>query len=114
MDHATAFLDSAASAQTIDLLGGSLTAPLNLEATIKDWNSDGQMVFSKVGPAPSVGSVQFNQTSDAGGDLQLFGASGAQVGDLHLLGTYATSDFTITSSPGGNVISVSGIAHSSV
>ena len=110
-DHATVSLDSTASTQTVDLLGGRLTAPLTLEATIKDWNSDGHMVF---GGAGSVSSVQFNQTSDAGGDLQLFGASGAQVGDLHLLGTYATSDFTITPLRGASDISASGIAPPSV
>ncbi len=114
VDHATVFLDSTASTQTVDLLGGRLTAPLTLEATIKDWNSDGHMEFGNVGGAGSVSSAQFNQTSDAGGDLQLFGASGAQVGDLHLLGTYATSDFTITRLPGASGISVSGIAPPSV
>lgn len=106
-DHATVSVGSTASTQTIDLLGGRLTAPLTLEATIKDWNSDGHIVF---GGAGSVGSVQFNQTSDAGGDLQLFGAGGAQVGNLHLLGTYATSDFTITPLRGASDISASGIA----
>lgn len=106
-DHATVSVGSTASTQTVDLLGGRLTAPLTLEATIKDWNSDGHVVF---GGAGSVGSVQFNQTSDAGGDLQLFGAGGAQVGDLHLLGTYATSDFTITPLRGASDISASGIA----
>jgi len=110
-DHATVSLGSTASTQTVDLLGGRLTAPLTLEATIKDWNSDGHMVF---GGAGSVSSVQFNQTSDAGGDLQLFGAGGAQVGDLHLLGTYATSDFTITPLRGASDISASGIAPPSV
>jgi len=49
------------------------------------------MEFGGVGGAGSVSSVQFNQTLDAGGDLQLFGASGAQAGDLHLLGTYTKS-----------------------
>ncbi len=106
VDHANVALDSTASTQTVDLFGGRLSAPLTLEATIKDWNSDGRVVF---GGASSVNSVQFNQTSDAGGDLQLFGASGAQVGDLHLLGTYATSDLTITPLRGASDISASGI-----
>lgn len=111
VDHAAASMYNTSSTQTVDLLGGQLTAPLFLQATIKDWNSDGRIVF---GGAGSVGSVQFNQTLDAGGDLQLFGASGAQVGNLHLLGTYATSDFTITPLPSASVISASGHAPPSV
>ena len=111
VDHATASVYNTSSTETVDLLGGQLTAPLFLQATVKDWNSDGRIVF---GGAGGVGSVQFNQTSDAGGDLQLFGASGAQVGDLHLLGTYATADFTITPLPGASVVSASGIAPPSV
>ena len=91
VDHATAGLYGAAGTQTIDLLGGTLNTAVSLAATIKDWNSDGTLMFN---PTAIVRSVQFNQTSDEGGDLQLFGGAG-QIGDLHLLGTYATSDFTV-------------------
>lgn len=73
VDHANIGLYSAASTQTVDLLGGTLGTSPTLEATIKDWNNDGQLVFT---PAVSVRSVQFNQTSDASDDLQLFGAPG--------------------------------------
>ncbi len=104
LDHANASLNSAASTQTVDLLGGTLGTSPTLEAAIKDWNNDGQLTFTS---AFGVNSVQFNQTSDAGGDLQLFGAAG-QVGDLHLLGTYATSDFTLVSRSGGTSLGVSG------
>ena len=109
VDHANVSLHSAASTQTVDLLGGTLGTSPTLEATIKDWNNDGQLTFTSA----FVSSVQFNQTSDAGGDLQLFGASG-QVGDLHLLGTYATSDFTLVSRSGGTSLGVSGHAPPSV
>jgi len=91
VDHATANLFGAASTQMVDLLGGTLNTAVSLAATIKDWNNDGTLTFN---PSAIVRSVQFNQTSDAGGDLQLFGAAG-QIGDLHLLGAYATSDFTV-------------------
>ncbi len=110
VDHANVSLYSAASTQTVDLLGGTLGTSPTLEATIKDWNNDGQLTFAL---AFSVNSVQFNQTSDAGGDLQLFGAAG-QVGDLHLLGTYATSDFTLAPSRSGTSLGVSGHAPLSV
>lgn len=108
VDHATVSVGSTASTQTIDLLGGRLYAPPSLEATIKDWNSDGHLAFFN--GIVGINSVQFNQTSDTGGDLQLLGPTGGQVGDIHLLGTYATSDFTITRAPGGTDISASGIA----
>ena len=106
VDHATASLNSAASTQTVDLLGGRLYVSPTLEATIKDWNSDGHLAFFN--GIANINSVQFNQTSDTGGDLQLLGPAGGQVGDLHLLGTYATSDFTVTRTPGGTDISASG------
>ncbi len=106
VDHATASLYGAAPTQTVDLLGGTLNTSVSLAATIKDWNNDGSLMFN---PSVSIQSVQFNQTSDAGGDLQLFGASGAQVGDLHLLGSYATADFTVgQQTQQGTSIGVSG------
>ncbi len=91
VDHASASLFYGAdSTQTLDLLAGSVTVSPSLQAMIKDWNSSGTLVMYS-----PVSSVQFNQTSDAGGDLQLFNGS-SQVGDLNVLGTYVTSDFTLT------------------
>lgn len=104
VDGGTANLFGAADTQTVELLGGTLNTSVSLAAAIKDWNNDGILTFN---PSVSVNSVQFNQTSDAGGDLQLFGASG-QVGNLHLLGTYATSDFTVTHSRQGTSLGVTG------
>lgn len=106
VDHANVTLFGAASTQTVDLLGGTLTTSASLAATIKDWNNDGSVAVD-----PSVRSVQFNQTSDAGGDLQLFDGAKQQLGDLKLLGSYATSDFTINANKSGfEVISVGGHA----
>ena len=98
VDHAFADLFQAASTQTVDLLAGAINTSTSFNATIKDWNSAGQLTFNAY-----ITSVQFNQTSDAGGDLQLFGGT-RQVGDLHLLGTYATSDFTVV--PGHTEVSI--------
>ncbi len=98
VDHAFADLFQAASTQTVDLLAGAISTSTSFNAAIKDWNSAGQLTFNAY-----VTSVQFNQTSDAGGDLQLFGGT-RQVGDLHLLGTYATSDFTVV--PGHTEVSI--------
>ncbi len=102
-DGASVGLSDAAATQTVDLLGGTLSTAVSLQAAIKDWNDNGILMF----PSVAVGAVQFNQTSDAGGDLQLFGASG-QVGGLHLLGSYATADFTVTQGDGGSSIGVTG------
>ena len=104
-DHANVHLYSAASTQTVDLLGGTLSTLVSLAATIKDWNNDGSVELD-----PFVRSFQFYQTSDVGGDLQLFDST-KQVGDLHLLGSYATSDFTLHQIKDGDfVVSVSGHA----
>ncbi len=101
VDHATAFLSANLNSQTIDFLGGRLSARPDLSATIKDWNSQGTIDFPGGPTGALLDAVQFNQTSAAGGDLQLLKA-GAQVGDLHLLGSYTTADFKIApSSPGG-------------
>ena len=107
LDHATANLFGAASTETVDLLGGTLNTSVSLGATIKDWNSDGTLAFN---PSAIVRSVQFNQTSDTGGNLQLFGAAG-QIGDLHLLGTYATSDFTVGQGGNSGVSSITATGH---
>ena len=104
VDHASVSLFSAAGTQTLDLLGGTVTTSTALQAVIKDWDSDGRLLFRS-----PVSSVQFNQTSDAGGDLQLFDGTN-QVGDLHLLGTYATSDFTLSRPVQGTYITASGKA----
>jgi len=110
VDGGSLYLSDVSSTQTIDLLGGKVTTSgFNFNPTIKDWNSAGQVILS----SSSVDSVQFNQSSDSGGDLQLFGQlSGEtrQVGDLHLLGTYATTDFTVTSGRAGSSIVLSGNA----
>lgn len=53
-----------------------------------------------------IGFVQFNQTSAAGGDLQVFSPNGTQIGDLNLLGTYATSDFSISHNKVSSTISL--------
>lgn len=105
VDDATVDLFSAAPTQTVDLLGGMLNTSVSLTAAIKDWNDDGTLMFNL---AVSVNSVQFNQTSDGGGDLQLFGGKGQPVGDLHLLGTYATADFTVAQGRFGSSIGVTG------
>ncbi len=106
VDGASVGLSDAAPTQTVDLLGGTLSTAVSLQAAIKDWNDNGSLMFN---PSVAVDAVQFNQASDAGGDLQLFGASG-QVGDLHLLGSYATADFTVTQSGSGSGIGVTGHA----
>lgn len=99
VDHGTLALFNAASTQTVDFLGGTIYASASaFNATIKDWGSEGEIVLGS-----SVSSVQFDQTSASGGDLQLF-AGTTQVGALHLLGTYATSDFTVT--PGYRTVSI--------
>lgn len=105
VDHATAFLNASPSldSQTIDFLGGRLIVRLDLLATIKDWNSQGTI---DVGSGAAIDAVQFDQTSAAGGDLHLLKA-GARVGDLHLLGSYATADFKVApTGPGGNGITL--------
>ena len=105
VDHASASLYYGAdSTQTLDLLGGEVVISTSLQAMIKDWDSSGRLLIYS-----PVSSVQFNQTSDAGGDLQLFDGT-KQVGDLHLLGTYATSDFTLAQSRTDVTISASGKA----
>lgn len=93
VDHGGLALFNVASTQTVDFLGGSITAaPATFQATIKDWNNDGSLVLPS-----DITSVQFNQTSAAGGDLQVFNGT-VQAGALHLLGNYATSDFRLTQS----------------
>lgn len=95
VDHATAYLSTYFASQTIDFLGGRLSARLDLDATIADWNSRGVITFS--GNSQSsypVDAVRFDQASAAGGDLRLLKA-GSQVADLHLLGRYATADFKL-------------------
>lgn len=83
-------LFNVASTQTIDFLGGSIiAAPSTFNATIKDWNNNGSMILPS-----DISSLQFNQTSAAGGDLQFFNGT-AQIGALHLLGSYATADFKL-------------------
>ncbi len=90
VDGGGADLFNAASTQTIDFRGGTInTSTTTLNAAIKDWDSHGELVFNAF-----IDSVQFNQTSASGGDLKLFGGA-TQVGDLHLLGTYATSQFNL-------------------
>ena len=105
VDHANVSLPSAASTQTLDLLAGSVTISPSLQAMIKDWNSSGSLVLFS-----PVSSVQFNQTSDAGGDLQLFNGTN-QVGDLNVLGTYATSDFTLTQIRSNSEVTISATGH---
>lgn len=93
VDHGGLALANVAGTQTIDFLGGSITAaPATFQATIKDWNNDGSLILPT-----DVTSVQFNQTSAGAGDLQVFNGT-AQVGALHLLGSYATADFRLTQS----------------
>ena len=105
VDHGSLALSDVASTQTIDFLGGSITAaPATFHATIKDWNNAGSLILPS-----DVTSVQFNQTSAAGGDLQIYNGT-AQVGALHLLGTYATADFTRTQSTQAVDIFLSGHA----
>lgn len=90
IDGGNAHIPGVASTQTVDLLGGTINPFLgSFQGNIKDWNSKGELTYNGY-----VSSVQFNQTSAAGGDLQIF-AFGKQIGDLNLLGTYATSDFTV-------------------
>lgn len=105
VDHASASLSyGAASTQTLDLLAGSVTIAASLQAMIKDWNSSGSLLIYS-----PVSSVQFNQTSDAGGDLQLFNGAN-QVGDLNVLGAYATSDCTLAQTRTDVTITASGKA----
>ncbi len=94
VDGGTAYLSALASTQTIDFLGGTLNALPGLAATIKDWNSRGVIDFAGSPTGPAIDSLIFNQTSASGGDLQLF-SHASQVGSLHLLGTYATTDFKL-------------------
>lgn len=106
VDHANASLYYGAdSTQTLDLLAGSVTISTSLQAMIKDWNSNGSLVFFS-----PISSVQFNQTSDAGGDLQLFDGT-KQVGDLNVLGAYATSDFTLTHMRSNNEVTITASGH---
>ena len=107
VDGGAASFSSDAATQVIDFLGGTLRPTLGLAATIKDWNDNGAIDFG-YGPAgPAVDAVAFRQTSEAGGDLQLLG--GTEVGDLHLLGTYATADFKVAQiGPSTTGITVSG------
>lgn len=80
-----------ASTQTVDLLRGTLRVSSgSFLGTIKDWSSTGT-----VSDGAYITSVQFNQTSAVGGDLQVFSYNGKQIGDLNLLGTYATLDFSV-------------------
>ena len=103
VDGGRLLLGAASSAQTIDLLGGTVTTSgFGFNATIKDWSSAGQLILSST----SADSVQFNQTSDAGGDLQVFFGA-RQVADLHLLGAYTTSDFMVSSGNAGSRIAIS-------
>lgn len=90
VDGGGADLFNAAGTQTIDFRGGMInTSTTTLNAAIKNWDSHGELIFNAY-----ISSVQFDQTSAAGGDLKLFG-EGMQIGDLHLLGTYATSQFNL-------------------
>ncbi len=108
VDHGSLALFDVAGSQTIDFLGGSITAaPATFQATIKDWNNDGSLILPS-----DISSLQFNQTSAAGGDLQFFNGT-AQVGTLHLRGTYATADFKLTQAYHEADISLSGHAPSS-
>lgn len=103
VDGGGADLFNAASTQTIDFRGGTInTSTTMLNAAIKDWNSSGELIFNNY-----ISSVQFDQTSAAGGDLKLFG-EGTQVGSLHLLGTYATSQFNLIQGHTSVGISVGG------
>ena len=92
VDHATAYLSADLGSQTIEFLGGLLSSRPGLTATIKDWNSQGVIDFSF--PGGTADALLFNQTSPAGGDLQVFKA-GAVVGDVHLLGSYTTAEFQL-------------------
>ncbi len=89
-----AFFSSDAGTQTIDFLGGTLRPTLGLAATIRDWNNNGTIGFGNGPAGPAIDAVAFNQTSESGGDLRLL-SGGKDVGDLRLLGTYATSDFKV-------------------
>lgn len=105
VDDATVDLFSAAPTQTVDLLGGTLNTSVSLAAAIKDWDDDGRLVF---GLAVGVGAVRFDQTSAEGGDLELFGIKGQPVGTLHLLGSYATEDFTVAQTRFGSSVGLTG------
>jgi len=84
-------LFDAASAQPIDFLGGLIsTSTSSLNATIKDQDSAGQLTFDAY-----ISSVQFNQTSSSGGDLQLFAAT-RQIGALHFLGSQYQPPYVMT------------------
>lgn len=104
IDGGFAHIVDIASTQTLDFLDGTIDSFFgSIKATIKDWNSQGELTFD----SGYISSVQFNQTSAAGGDLQIF-AFGKQIGDLNLLGTYATSDFTIVHGHTSSGITLSG------
>lgn len=94
VDGGGASFSSDAVAQVIDFLGGTLRPTLGLAATIKDWNNNGTIGFGHGPAGPAIDAVAFSQTSEAGGDLRLLSGD-KQVGDLHLLGTYATADFRV-------------------
>ena len=90
VDGGGADLFNAASTQTLDFRGGTInTSTTTLNAAIKNWDSHGELIFNSF-----IDSVQFNQTSAAGGELSLYGGE-SLVGYLNLLGTYATSQFNI-------------------
>lgn len=90
----TAFFNVDAGTQLIDFLGGALRPTLGFAATIKDWDNDGTVAFGHGPAGPAIDAVAFSQTSEAGGDLRLL-RGGTEVGDLHLLGSYATADFKV-------------------
>jgi len=91
-----------ASTQTVDLLRGGLQLSSGaFLGTIKDWSSTGVVIDSTY-----ITSVQFNQTSAEGGDLQVFSFNGKQIGDLNLLGTFATSEFSIAHTNVSSIISL--------
>ena len=96
VDGGSAFLGSVAGTQTIDFLSGTLypSPSAGLAATIEDWNSSGKIVLTGGPTTPLIDAVDFSQTSASGGDLRLL-SGGTEVGDLHLLGAYATSDFRV-------------------
>ena len=109
VDHSSLALSNVAGTQTINFLAGSITAaPANFNATIENWNNGGSLILPS-----DISSVQFNQTSAAAGDLLLFNGI-AQAGALHLLGTYATADFTRTQSTQAVDIGLTGHAPPSV
>ena len=96
VDGGMAAFRSVAGTQTIDFLSGTVYADpsVGLAAAIEDWNSNGKLLFVGNSTAPTIDAVEFSQTTASGGDLRLL-SGGNQVGDLRLLGTYATSDFRV-------------------